>query len=341
MRILLTGAAGFIGHSVTLNLLARGESVFGIDNLNKYYEPSLKLNRLKNIEDQTLKRNNFQWQFKKCDLNDLNLLENIFNDFKPNVVVNLAAQAGVRYSIKNPKDYIQSNILGFSNILEKCAKFEVENLIYASSSSVYGAYKKHPFNENNPVGHPLSLYAATKRSNELLAHSYSNIHKLPATGLRFFTVYGPWGRPDMAPFIFTKSILEDKPIKIFNFGRMERDFTYIDDISEAVTKCCYKKATSSESFNNESPENAISFAPHRIFNIGNSKSINLLYFIETIEKELGKKAKKIYEPIQAGDVLSTYSDTNRLEKWIEYKPKTSIEKGVKLFIDWYKKYYAC
>ena len=339
MRILLTGAAGFIGHSVSLKLLEKGEHVFGIDNLNSYYEPKLKLDRIKNIESEIFKWKGCKWQFKKCDLNEIDLLEKIFMDFKPDVVVNLAAQAGVRFSIKNPKDYIKSNIVGFSNILEICVKFDVKNLVYASSSSVYGAYKKQPFSENSPVGHPLSLYAATKRSNELLAHSYSNIHKLPATGLRFFTVYGPWGRPDMAPFIFTKSILENKPIKIFNYGRMERDFTYVDDISEAVTKCCYKKAIHSDSFNNEYPENAVSFAPHRLFNIGNSKSINLLYFIETIEKELGKKAIKIFEPIQPGDVLSTYSDTKKLEKWIDYKPKTSVEKGVKLFIDWYKKYY--
>ena len=341
MRILLTGAAGFIGHAVSLKLLLRGENVFGIDNLNNYYEPKLKFDRLNDIESEILKNKNGKWKFEKCDLNDVYQLDKIFTDFKPDVLVNLAAQAGVRFSIKKPKDYIQSNILGFSNILERCVKHGVKNLVYASSSSVYGGYEKEPFNENDPVGHPLSLYAATKRSNELLAHSYSNIHHLPATGLRFFTVYGPWGRPDMAPFIFTKSIFEDIPIKIFNFGNMNRDFTYIDDISEAVTRCCFKKATSNNSFDCKNPDNSSSFAPHRIFNIGNSKSINLLYFIETIEKEIGKKAIKIFQPIQAGDVTSTYADITKLKNWIGYNPTTSVEKGVIKFIEWYRKYYNC
>ncbi len=339
MKILLTGAAGFIGHAVSLKLLSKGETVFGIDNLNNYYASELKLNRLNNINSELLNKKNGIWKFKKCDLNDIELLDQIFMEFQPEVVVNLAAQAGVRFSIKNPKSYIQSNIVGFSNILENCVKFKVDNLIYASSSSVYGGYKKQPFNENNPVGHPFSLYAATKRSNELLAHSYSNIFKLPATGLRFFTVYGPWGRPDMAPFIFTKSIIEGKPIKVFNFGKMYRDFTFIDDISEAVAKCCYKKATPDDYFDFEDPANSSSFAPHRIFNIGNSESINLLAFIETIEKELGKEAIKIFEPIQPGDVVSTFADVSKLTEWIGYEPKTSIEKGVRLFIRWYKKYY--
>ena len=341
MRILLTGAAGFIGHSLTLKLLEKGVSVFGIDNLNSYYEPTLKINRLNDIESEILNRNGCEWQFKKCDLNDIDLLDKIFEDFKPDVLVNLAAQAGVRFSKQKPRDYIQSNIVGFSNILQRCIDFGVKNLIYASSSSVYGGYKKQPFNENNPVGHPLSLYAATKRSNELLAHSYSNLYDLPATGLRFFTVYGPWGRPDMAPFIFTKSIFEGKPIKVFNFGNMDRDFTYIDDISEAISRCCFKKASPSKSFDNKNPENSSSFAPHRIFNIGNSKSINLLYFIETIEKEIGKKAVKIFEPIQSGDVTSTHADVSKLQDWIGYQPTTSVEKGVKKFIEWYKKYYNC
>ena len=341
MRILLTGAAGFIGHSVTLKLLAKGNNVYGIDNLNNFYDTKLKLNRLNNISDELINLRECKWQFKNCDLNDIDLLDNIFTDFKPNIVVNLAAQAGVRFSIKKPRDYIFSNIVGFSNILEKCVNFKVENLIYASSSSVYGEYKKEPFDENNPVGHPLSLYAATKRSNELLAHSYSNIYNLPSTGLRFFTVYGPWGRPDMAPFIFTKSILEGKPIKIFNFGKMNRDFTYIDDISEAVAKCCYKKATINECFDNGEPENSSSFAPHRIFNIGNSKPVNLINFINLLEKELNLEAIKIFEPIKAGDVTSTYANTRRLENWIGYQPKTSIEQGVKLFIRWYRKYYDC
>ena len=335
MKVLITGVAGFIGMHLANRLFRDDVKIIGIDNMNDYYDVDLKKARLEQIS------HNEKFRFELLDLLDLRLLKDLFKKEKFDYVINLAAQAGVRYSIEQPQKYVDSNITGFLNILECCRHYPVNHLVFASSSSVYGLNNSMPFSEKDHTDHPISLYGATKKANELMAHSYSNLFSIPSTGLRFFTVYGPWGRPDMAPFIFIKSILSGTPIKLFNNANMERDFTYIDDISEAVTKCCYKKATSSESFNNESPENAISFAPHRIFNIGNSKSINLLYFIETIEKELGKKAKKIYEPIQAGDVLSTYSDTNRLEKWIEYKPKTSIEKGVKLFIDWYKKYYAC
>ena len=338
MTILLTGAAGFIGHAVAKKLLAAGENVAGLDNLNDYYDKRLKIDRLKNIENN-LSNFNGKWRFFKCDIEDKLNLEKVFKELKPKIVINLAAQAGVRYSIENPSQYIQSNILGFFNILELCVKEGVDNVIYASSSSVYGANKKEPFDENDIVSHPLSLYAATKRSNELMAHSYSNIYKLPITGLRFFTVYGPWGRPDMAPFIFTKNILEGKPIRLFNFGNMKRDFTYIDDISEAIFLCSYRKATSNDSFNYEYPEISNSFAPYRIFNIGNSKPFNLNEFINVLENELCKKATKILDPMRLGDVISTYADTSRLEKWIKYKPKTTIKDGVKLFVDWYKWYY--
>jgi len=339
MKILLTGAAGFIGHAVAKKLLSVGQNVTGVDNLNEYYDKKLKIDRLKNIENNHSNLNG-KWKFVKCDIEDKYNLESVFNKFKPKIVINLAAQAGVRYSIENPSQYIKSNITGFYNILELCVKGGVENIIYASSSSVYGANKKEPFNENDIASHPLSLYAATKRSNELIAHSYSNIYKLPITGLRFFTVYGPWGRPDMAPFIFTKNILEGKPIRLFNFGNMKRDFTYIDDIAEAILRCSAKKAVSNEAFNYEYPEISNSFAPYKIFNIGNSKPINLNEFINVIETELCIKAKRILDPMQLGDVISTYADTNKLEKWIEYKPKTSIEEGVKLFIEWYKCYYG-
>ena len=338
MKILVTGAAGFIGQAVCIKLLNEGKNILGIDNLNSYYDKKLKLDRLSFI-DKNICNSNKGWQFKKCDLKDTILLEKIFSDFRPNIVVNLAAQAGVRFSTKNPSEYIQSNIVGFSNLLDNCIKFDIENLIFASSSSVYGSYKKEPFNEDSPVAHPLSLYAATKRSNELVAHSYSNIHNLPTTGLRFFTVYGPWGRPDMAPFIFTKSILEAKPLRIYNFGKMQRDFTYIDDISEAVKLCCFKKASKNENFDYKSPKISSSFAPYRIFNIGNSKPIKLMEFIETLEKELGEKAIKQFEPLQEGDAISTYADVSKLEKWINFKPKVTLDQGVKLFINWYKKYY--
>ena len=339
MTILLTGAAGFIGHSVAKKLLSVGENVTGLDNLNEYYDKKLKIDRLKNIENNL---SNFKgkWKFVKCDIEDKFNLEKVFEELKPKIVINLAAQAGVRYSIENPSQYIKSNIVGFYNILEFCVKERVENFIYASSSSVYGANKNEPFNENDIASHPLSLYAATKRSNELIAHSYSNIYDLPITGLRFFTVYGPWGRPDMAPFIFTKNILEGQPLRLFNHGNMKRDFTYIDDISEAIMRCSFKKATSNDSFNYEYPEISNSFAPYRIFNIGNAKPVNLNEFINVLENELCIKAKKILDSMQLGDVISTYADTDRLEKWIEYKPKTTIKEGVKLFIDWYKWYYG-
>ena len=338
MRILVTGAAGFIGASLSKKLLTLGETVYGIDNLNSYYSQKLKLDRINNIENN---RNIYQdrWEFEVCDLTDELNLKEIFIKFNPDVVVNLAAQAGVRYSIKEPSAYIKSNIVGFNNILEKCVKFKVKNLIYASSSSVYGINKNKSFHEDHQVNHPISLYAATKRSNELIAHTYSHIFELPATGLRFFTVYGPWGRPDMAPMIFTKSILEKQPLNIYNFGKMQRDFTFINDVTEAIVRCCFKPASMDKEFNLDSPTASTSFAPHRIFNVGNSNPIKLLDFVKTLENQLGIKAKLNFKSLQAGDVISTISDTNKLKEWINFNPQTSLKDGIKSFLSWYKDYY--
>jgi len=337
MRILVTGAAGFIGAALSQQLLKVGENVYGIDNLNSYYSQKLKLDRIKNIENDTSASG--KWKFEKCDLTDDRKLNEIFKNFSPEVVVNLAAQAGVRYSIKEPTAYIKSNIVGFNNVLEKCVKFKVRNLIYASSSSVYGINKEESFKEDHPVNHPVSLYAATKRSNELIAHTYSHIFGLPATGLRFFTVYGPWGRPDMAPMIFTKSILEKQPLDIYNFGKMQRDFTFINDITEAIIRCCYKPASVDEDFDFNSPNASTSFAPHRIFNVGNSNPVKLLDFVETLENELGIRAKLNLKCIQKGDVTSTISDTKKLKDWINFKPQTSLKEGINKFLIWYKDYY--
>ncbi len=337
MRILVTGAAGFIGAALSKQLLKVGENVYGIDNLNSYYSQKLKSDRIKNIENDISALE--KWNFEKCDLTDDIHLNEIFMKFSPDVVVNLAAQAGVRYSIKEPTAYISSNIVGFNNILEKCVKFKVRNLIYASSSSVYGINKKESFKEDHPVNHPISLYAATKRSNELIAHTYSHIFGLPSTGLRFFTVYGPWGRPDMAPMIFTKAILEKQPLDIYNFGKMQRDFTFINDITEAIIRCCYKPASIDEDFDFNIPNASTSFAPHRIFNVGNSNPVKLLDFVETLENELGIKAKLNLKSIQKGDVTSTISDTKKLKEWINFKPQTSLKQGINKFINWYKGYY--
>ena len=338
MSILITGAAGFIGAALAHKILKNGFDLIGIDNLNGYYDVNLKLNRIKSIESK-LSFYKGKWIFKKCDLTDIEGLTEIFSSFKPSIVINLAAQAGVRYSIENPESYIKSNLLGFSNILEQCRKNEVSNLIYASSSSVYGSNKKLPFHEEDEVNHPVSLYAATKRSNEFLAHSYSHLYGIPATGLRFFTVYGPWGRPDMAPMIFTKSIFDKEPINIFNYGNMKRDFTYIDDIVEAVFKCCFKKAEPNKNFDPYNPELSTSFAPHRIFNLGNSKSIKLMRFIEILENIIGMKALKNYVEMPLADVEATESDITQLQNWIDFKPKTKIERGLEEFINWYKIYY--
>ena len=330
--IIVTGAAGFIGAALSKKLLDSGFQVVGIDNLNHYYSPALKEKRLSLIKEK------IGWNFYKVSLENKEEIEEIFSKYKPKVVVNLAAQAGVRYSIDNPDSYIQSNIVGFLNIIESCRKHEVENFIYASSSSVYGGNKKMPFNEDHQVDHPISLYAATKKSNELIAHTYSSIFKIPSTGLRFFTVYGPWGRPDMSPMIFTKSILKKQPIEIFNFGKMKRDFTFIDDIVEGIFRCCFKPATVDEKFDSQKPKSSTSFAPHRIFNIGNSSPVELMDFINILEDQIGVKAIKTFKEMQKGDVVATEADILKFSKWVNFKPETSLENGIEIFVKWFKEY---
>ena len=336
--ILVTGAAGFIGFHFCKHLLMKGYKVIGFDNFNSYYDPSLKRARINELIKLS-KNSPESLKIIEGDLKKISDIEEVFVKFKPSIVYNLAAQAGVRYSLINPNSYIQSNLVGFCNILEFCKKFNVNNLIYASSSSVYGGSTKLPFSEFQSVDHPISLYAATKRSNELMAHTYSHLFNLPSTGLRFFTVYGPWGRPDMALFLFTKAILENKPIKIFNNGKMKRDFTYIDDIVESLFRLLVKPATPDANFSKDSPKTSTSWAPHRIFNIGNSQPTPLMDYIEAIENELGIEAKKEFYPIQPGDVEETFSNNQELEKWINFKPNTSIKKGVSNFIRWYKDFY--
>lgn len=332
-KILVTGTAGFIGSALALKLLERGDTVTGIDNHNDYYDPKLKEDRLKMIIDH------LNYKHFRIDLSDASSLDQIIKDFKPTIVVNLAAQAGVRYSIENPGVYIESNIVGFSNILESCRSHEVSHLVYASSSSVYGANETMPFSVNDNVDHPLSLYAATKKSNELFAHSYSNLFKLPTTGLRFFTVYGPWGRPDMALFKFTKSILEDNTIQVFNFGKHRRDFTYIDDIVEGIIRVLDRPASANENWTGLNPDPGSSSVPWRIYNIGNSRPVELMHFIEAIENALGKKANLELLPLQLGDVPDTFADVSNLEDEFNYRPKTTIEEGVNQFIEWYLNYF--
>ena len=335
--ILVTGSAGFIGAALSKYLLKKGYKVIGLDNLNSYYDVALKKARLRNIEKTN--NNNSNWKFFNFSIEEKDQLNNLLAKYRPEVVVNLAAQAGVRYSLENPYEYIQSNLVGFGNILESCKTYKVQNFIFASSSSVYGGNKELPFKENHNVDQPLSLYAATKISNEVMAHSYSYLYKIPSTGLRFFTVYGPWGRPDMAPMIFTKAIQKKHPIKIFNNGDMYRDFTYIDDIVESIYRCCKKPANTNYNSVNTKPLPENAFGPYKIFNIGNGKPINLNIFIEILEKELGEKAIKIFEPMQLGDVKATIADTKKLRDWIDFKPKTDLEDGIKPFIEWYKNYY--
>ena len=306
--------------------------------MNNYYDINLKKRRLKELDKHFVSKGS--WTFYKNDLIDKKEMEYIFKKEKPVLVIHLAAQAGVRYSFTNPTSYIESNIMGFHNILELCKEFAIENLIFASSSSVYGGNQNIPFSENDTVDHPVSLYAATKKSNELMAHVYSHNYKVSCTGIRFFTVYGPWGRPDMAPMIFANAIINKKPLKIFNKGEMSRDFTYIDDVIECITRLIKKPAISNSSFNYISPESSSSWAPFRIFNIGNNKPIKLLEFIALLEKELGITAKKIFEPMQPGDIKNTAADTQKIYEWINYKPQTSLKKGIKEFVNWYKKYYA-
>ena len=334
--VLVTGAAGFIGAALSQRLLQRGDRVVGLDNLNDYYDPSLKQARLRQIEAVALES---AWRFERLALEDESALMALFAEERPQVVVNLAAQAGVRYSLENPAAYIQSNLVGFGNVLEGCRHYGIESLIYASSSSVYGGYRNLPFHERQPVNHPVSLYAASKKANELMAHTYSHLYGLPATGLRFFTVYGPWGRPDMAPMLFARAILAGEPIKVFNHGKMQRDFTYIDDIVEGVIRCCDKPATSNPEFDPLLPDPATSAAPHRVFNIGNSQPVDLLRFIEVMEQALGREAIKDFRPMQPGDVVATAADSSALEKWIGFKPSISIADGVGKFAKWYIEFY--
>lgn len=333
MKLLITGAAGFIGFHLSQKLLEEDYQVIGIDNLNDYYDPGLKNARLEIL----CSHNNFS--FHKVDLKDKAEIDNIFETYKPTHVVNLAAQAGVRYSIENPYAYVDSNLIGFMNILEACRNYPVKHLIYASSSSVYGGNKIAPFSTSHNVDHPVSLYAATKKSNELMAHTYSHLYGIPTTGLRFFTVYGPWGRPDMAYFSFTRDIIAGKPIKVFNHGKMERDFTYIDDIIEGILRLIDKIPAANKDWDETKDDISTSFAPYKIYNIGNNRPVSLMMFINILEEKIGKKAEKIYMDMQPGDVLRTYADVSDLEKDTGFKPSTSLEQGLSEFVRWYKDYY--
>ena len=333
MKILVTGAAGFIGFHTCKALLSYGHDVFGIDNLNNYYSVKLKKARLAQLKEEN-------FTFSLCNLNDQATLDALFSDNEFEVVVNLAAQAGVRYSIENPRAYIDSNISGLVNILEACRHNDVENFIYASSSSVYGMNTKMPFNVKDNVDHPISLYAATKKANELLAHSYSHLYGIPTTGLRFFTVYGPWGRPDMAYFSFTKNIIEGRAIDVFNNGNMQRDFTYIDDIVEGIVRLCAQPATPNADWDGASPDPGTSAAPYRLYNIGNNSPVRLDNFIALIEAAVGKKAKKNYMPMQMGDVQSTFADVSALQDAVGYTPATPIDQGIRRFVEWYKSYHV-
>ena len=331
---IVTGSVGFIGFAVSIKLLERGDNVVGVDNHNDYYDTKIKDSRLERLKKYS---NYTHYKIDICDRNNIDL---VFNNHKIHKVINLAAQAGVRYSIENPSAYIKSNIVGFANILENCRFHKVDHLVYASTSSVYGANTKMPFSEHDSVNHPLSMYAASKKSNELMAHSYSYLYNLPTTGLRFFTVYGPWGRPDMALFKFTKNILEERPIQVFNFGKHTRDFTYIDDIVEGVVKVLDCPSTCNPNWNSNKPDPGSSIAPWCIYNIGNSRPIKLMDYIEALEKALKKKAKIDFLPLQQGDVPDTFADVNNLEKKFQYKPSTSVNDGVSNFVNWYKNYYS-
>ncbi|UCB55350.1 MAG: NAD-dependent epimerase [Thiotrichales bacterium] len=334
MKILVTGAAGFIGMHVARALLERGDEIIGVDNLNDYYDVQLKLDRLKQIEAYD------KFTFIKLDLADRQATEALFDEHGFECVFNAAAQAGVRYSLKNPHAYVDSNLVGFVNILEGCRHSRVEHLVYASSSSVYGANTRLPFSEHDNVDHPVSLYAATKKSNELMAHTYSHLYKLPATGLRFFTVYGPWGRPDMSPSLFTRAILDKQPIDVFNDGRMQRDFTYIDDIVEGVVRIIDQPAIPNTEFDSSQPDPATSSAPYRIYNIGNNQPVQLMEFIETLEQALGKEAEKNMMGMQNGDVVATCANVDALANAAGFTPSTSLQEGIRKFVDWYKEYHG-
>jgi len=333
MKILVTGAAGFIGSTLILRLLERGDTVIGIDNHNDYYDPAIKEARLARYVDRP------NYTHLRIDLGDRVAMEECFAAHKPQRVVNLAAQAGVRYSIENPLAYIDSNIVGFAHILEGCRHHGVEHLVYASSSSVYGANTAMPFSVHDNVDHPLSLYAASKKSNELMAHTYSHLYGLPTTGLRFFTVYGPWGRPDMALFKFTKAILAGEPIDVFNYGKHRRDFTYVDDIVEGVIRVLDRSAPPNPNWNSDKPDPGTSTAPWRVYNIGNNQPVELMDYIGALEKALGKKAEMNLLPLQPGDVPDTYANVDDLVEQFDYKPSTSVDEGVARFIDWYRQYF--
>lgn len=332
-KILVSGAAGFIGMHTCKQLLTRGDEVLGIDNLNDYYDVTLKEARIAELTGFK------KFSFHKLDIADRSAIDRVFVDFKPEIVIHLAAQAGVRYSLVNPQAYVESNLQGFVNILEGVRNHPVKHLVYASSSSVYGGSLKMPFSESDNVDHPVSLYAATKKSNELMAHTYSHLFNIPTTGLRFFTVYGPWGRPDMSPMLFTSAILAGKPINIFNHGRMRRDFTFIDDIVEGIVKIADRPATPDEAFDCMVPNPASSNAPYRIYNIGNSEPVDLPEYIKAIEDALGIKAKKNFMPMQPGDVTATYADMSALKNLTGFAPQTSLRDGVQMFVNWYRSFY--
>jgi UDP-glucuronate 4-epimerase len=332
-KVLVTGAAGFIGFHLINRLLKEGIKVIGLDNINDYYDVNLKNSRLNILNAQ----GNFL--FEKASLEDKDAVDNVFSKYSPNIVINLAAQAGVRYSLENPHAYIESNVVGFTNILEGCRHNKVEQLIYASSSSVYGANTSLPFSVHDNVDHPISLYAATKKANELMAHTYSHLYGIPTTGLRFFTVYGPWGRPDMALFLFTKSIINGEPIKVFNNGNMMRDFTYVDDIVESIFRLTLRSPEPNIEWDGKKPDPGTSYAPYKVYNIGNNNPVKLMDFINAIESKLGIDAKKEFLPLQAGDVPQTYADVEDLYNDIYFRPQTSIKDGIGKFVDWYLDYY--
>ncbi|MGH8501182.1 MAG: NAD-dependent epimerase [Gammaproteobacteria bacterium] len=333
MKVLVTGSAGFIGSALSLRLLERGDEVIGVDNLNDYYDVNLKLARLERNKAYDAYRE------VRVDISDTAAIEQLFATHRPQRVVNLAAQAGVRYSLKNPHAYVNTNLVGFLNVLEGCRHNQVEHLVYASSSSVYGANTRMPFSVHDNVDHPVSLYAASKKANELMAHTYSHLYRLPVTGLRFFTVYGPWGRPDMSLFLFTQNILADKPIDVFNYGNHRRDFTYIDDIVEGIVHTLDKPAAVNPSWSGDTPDPATSTAPYRLYNIGNHRPVELMRYIEVLETCTGKRARRNLLPLQPGDVPDTYADVENLIKDVGYRPSTPIEEGIKRFVDWYRGYY--
>jgi len=337
MRVLVTGSAGFIGSALSLRLLARGDVVIGVDNLDPYYDVNLKRARLQRLLDAGADG----FTDLRVDIADREAIAEVFARYQPERVVNLAAQAGVRYSLQNPHAYVQTNLVGFTNILEGCRHHAVQHLVFASSSSVYGANTRQPFSVHDNVDHPLSLYAASKKANELMAHTYAHLYGIPVTGLRFFTVYGPWGRPDMALFLFTRAILEDRPIDVFNHGNHRRDFTYIDDIVEGVIRTLDQPATPNLNWSGNTPDPGTSLAPYRVYNIGNQRPVELMRYIEVLEDCLGRKARKNMLPLQPGDVPDTYADVADLVEDLGYHPNTTVEEGIGRFVDWYRKFYSC